>query len=667
MDLTQAIESYIRMPKTGALMISGGWGKGKTYHIDHVVIPKLKNDNNYKPIKVSLFGIQNINDISERIIEEYINSYPDALPKDKKQKLAFLWHKHVKRYKEGFDKITSINDTADAINKAGTFILSSIGLFKYSVPKEKTIIFLDDIERAIHNIDITLLLGYINGLVEQQGYNVIVIANHDHISSTVKDKGNTKDNKIEFEEKVDGESIEFEEKVISKSIEFLPDIKQIFSKIIKESSSVPSFETFMSQNDCYEIINKDNLNLKDCCWRDDLENIRTIKFAVSHFYEAFTLLENNKNEDYYTPFLKSLWALTFGLSLYYKKGLLFYKDRDEYCSYISFPKLKLDLDLDFNHAEKKEDKEKPRSKNETIDELYTLFIKKRQLSALVVPELFDFILGGIPLTRDALLKHYKAYVEYERKNTIQPEYALLGKMINEKFSFTDEEMPEKLLKLLQYCEKGAYTNLIDYMNASYFLLSYDTLIKKDRSAIEGMIKNGISKMVDNSCSISINGLSYYENEIPTICKDLFKYGIQKIKTKKDKEDNKRDELAIKMFEENLGDFVHKLVIQVGDATPPDYIQIPILSKIPRPIIVAKVGSITPNEVFILRYMIYSRFVGSRPNESLYEEINFLENLKEAIDNRLSGEKKLYSDYCLSEMVPTIEKAIKNIESVARIN
>lgn len=47
-------------------MVSGDWGCGKTYHIEKAVIPALEQDG-YNPVKVSLFGIESVNEIPLRI------------------------------------------------------------------------------------------------------------------------------------------------------------------------------------------------------------------------------------------------------------------------------------------------------------------------------------------------------------------------------------------------------------------------------------------------------------------------------------------------------------------------------------------------------------------------------------------------------------------------
>lgn len=39
--MLDGIKNYLSIESTGALMVSGEWGCGKTYHIEKVVIPAL--------------------------------------------------------------------------------------------------------------------------------------------------------------------------------------------------------------------------------------------------------------------------------------------------------------------------------------------------------------------------------------------------------------------------------------------------------------------------------------------------------------------------------------------------------------------------------------------------------------------------------------------------
>lgn len=65
-NMLDGIRNYLSMESTGALMVSGEWGCGKTYHIEKVVMPALQQDG-WNPVKVSLFGIESVNEMPLRI------------------------------------------------------------------------------------------------------------------------------------------------------------------------------------------------------------------------------------------------------------------------------------------------------------------------------------------------------------------------------------------------------------------------------------------------------------------------------------------------------------------------------------------------------------------------------------------------------------------------
>lgn len=83
-SITDAILCYINTPHSGALMISGKWGCGKTHHIDHVVFPKLR-ENGFIPIRVSLFGMSNIEEFPSKLMDAFVDSYGESMEKNKKK------------------------------------------------------------------------------------------------------------------------------------------------------------------------------------------------------------------------------------------------------------------------------------------------------------------------------------------------------------------------------------------------------------------------------------------------------------------------------------------------------------------------------------------------------------------------------------------------------
>ena len=86
-NMLDGIRNYLSMESTGALMVSGEWGCGKTYHIEKVVMPALQQDG-WNPVKVSLFGIESVNEMPLRIADNYKrpeNNEVDGTKKEKKK------------------------------------------------------------------------------------------------------------------------------------------------------------------------------------------------------------------------------------------------------------------------------------------------------------------------------------------------------------------------------------------------------------------------------------------------------------------------------------------------------------------------------------------------------------------------------------------------------
>lgn len=57
------------METYGALMISGAWGSGKTYYIDHTLKNAFENDGKFI-IKISLFGLNRLDNL-ENTLQNY--------------------------------------------------------------------------------------------------------------------------------------------------------------------------------------------------------------------------------------------------------------------------------------------------------------------------------------------------------------------------------------------------------------------------------------------------------------------------------------------------------------------------------------------------------------------------------------------------------------------
>ena len=161
-NMLDGIKNYLSIESTGALMVSGEWGCGKTYHIEKVVIPALQEEG-WNPVKVSLFGIESVNEIPLRIADNYKRAKNDEGDRTKKEKSCWFSLRKEKAGKavvKGAQLVSSISWIGSFVD-VKTLVDKNSGLLYKLIPTEKTVIILDDIERVIDIIDVHTLLGAI--------------------------------------------------------------------------------------------------------------------------------------------------------------------------------------------------------------------------------------------------------------------------------------------------------------------------------------------------------------------------------------------------------------------------------------------------------------------------------------------------------------------------
>ena len=70
-ELNNYIKHYLEEDKTHtAIMLTGEWGSGKTYYIENELIPFLQDGKKNKCVVISLYGLEDILEISKSIYME---------------------------------------------------------------------------------------------------------------------------------------------------------------------------------------------------------------------------------------------------------------------------------------------------------------------------------------------------------------------------------------------------------------------------------------------------------------------------------------------------------------------------------------------------------------------------------------------------------------------
>lgn len=641
-------------------MVSGEWGCGKTYHIEKVVMPALQQDG-WNPVKVSLFGIESVNEMPLRIADNYKrpeNNEVDGTKKEKKKS----WLSSLGKEKAGkalakgaqfASKISWLGNFVDV----ETLVNNNSGLLYKLIPTEKTVIILDDIERVIDIIDVHTLLGAINELVEQRGYKVVVIANNSYMQQKSEAK------------------LVFKEKVIEKTLVYEPDVVSIFKELCGKGYSSP-FTAFMTAQKAVEVIDPSYPSYKeDKGLQVELHNIRILKFALAHFskiYEVCNAFLKDENKDTADSFLLSLWACTVGVAIEYKKDRLTYKDRLQFAQYVELSSIDWEFGDDdwkadglFDETQEDEEQEKQKEEkqceytNRRITYIFKKLVKVHNFPVIVSPQIFDFVTAGMSLDKEGLKAVWEGYKGLVERNSISPAYALLQKFMHSPWNMSNEEMADAVMQLVKYVEEGKFCDNMAYVNSATYLQHFCSLTSLSLEDMQTKIISGIDKMyesIDTPNLLDKLNLDVVETEIPEESRWVVRYEREKMdKITKAYLDTDIKEV-LRQFNEDLPTLANRLTIQYGDTKTPDFLSYPILSHIPMEYIIDKVNKIRPKEVMALYHILNGRFLEYMAAPKVYEaELTFVRNLEHALAQKNSN-KTTYADILIEDYLKgVIEK------------
>ena len=663
--MLDVIKNYLLMESTGAFMVSGEWGCGKTYHIEKVIIPTLRQEGWY-PVKVSLFGIESVNEIPLRIADNYKQVESDKgerIEKEKnKSKLCGWGKKMVRKVVAKGAQLASSISWLERYVDVKTLVGNNSGLLYKLIPTENTVIILDDIERVIHTIDVHTLLGVINNLVEQRGYKVIVIANNSYMQQ--KDEA----------------KLVFKEKVIEKTLVYEPDVVSIFKELCEKDYSSP-FTKFMTAQKAVEVIDPSYPSYKeDKCLQVELHNIRILKFSLAHFnkiYEVCNAFLKDENKDTAESFLLSLWACTVGVAIEYKKDRLTYKDRTQFAQNVELSSIDWefgdhDWKADGLFDETQEDEEQEKQKvekqreytNRRITYIFKKLVKVHNFPVIVSPQIFDFVTAGMSLDKEGLKAVWEGYKGLVERNSISPAYALLQKFMHSPWNMSNEEMKEAVMQLARFVEEGKFCDNIAYINSATYLQHFCSLTSLSQENMRKKIICGIDKMyesIDTPNLLDKLNLDVVETEIPEESRWVVKYEREKMDkiTKANLDADIKE--VLRQFNEDLPTLANRLTIQYGDTKTPDFLSYPILSHIPMEDIIDKVNKIQPKEVMALYHILNGRFLEYMVDHKVYEaELTFVRNLEQALA-RKNNNKTTYADILIEDHLKGVIKKIRSRE------
>lgn len=207
-EITEAIKDYMQCDAIGlqALVLHGEWGSGKTYFCENDLKAAL-NELGIKTCRVSLFGISDYDEICNRILASRLHIYENA--KDRVGSAMNVFKKSA--IEAGTSALSSkLADLGIQVAVNSDLMLS---LFDMT----KVLVILDDCERSSFAHDDRSFLGFVNNMVENHGWHVMLVRNQP----------------LSFE---DNCSVE---KAVISQFEYEPDLQVLYRVMVKDKLRIP--------------------------------------------------------------------------------------------------------------------------------------------------------------------------------------------------------------------------------------------------------------------------------------------------------------------------------------------------------------------------------------------------------------------------------------------
>nr|WP_315135748.1 P-loop NTPase fold protein [uncultured Capnocytophaga sp.] len=444
------VKDYLTKETNNALLITGEWGVGKTYFFNNILseeIEKVSSKENenikYKSIRVSLFGVTNIDDIERRIVAEL---YPFLNKGIKWGKGIFKFLLSIPKIKEYIPEIPN-SDLIDS-------------------ETDNLVICFDDLERRSKNFSIDSLIGYINNLTENSNLKIIIIGNTDKIKESFD---------------------EIKEKLIGREIEYKINIEDVFDTLIQNE--------FQSFSEYTKFLQKEKSFI--CSFFQDYKNIRTLKFILTRYHDIYSQIERIiPNIDYIqsnkNAVLKETLLFTIAIAIEYKKGKVTRNNKEEIDNIIRFSRKDIERFLNEESlSDKKNDK-----KETLLSKIKSKYYYQNNFSYYFYVPIFNYIVGINILDEKLFEEDIRKKYKISEDNTIPESYELYNQIdSDEVFSMSNDTYKQLLKEMLFYVDKGEY-GLQDYLFVYSFVLDFNNPLKIKEKTLKKRIIKGIKKGKD---------------------------------------------------------------------------------------------------------------------------------------------------------------------------
>lgn len=212
-EITEAIKNYMQCDTIGlqALVLHGEWGSGKTYYCENDLKAALK-DIDVKTCRVSLFGVSDYDEALNRVIASSL-PLSDKVARGAGAAISALVKNTIKA---GPSKLS------EKIEDLGIQLTLKPALLLPFLDMKKVLVIFDDCERSGFAQDDRVFLGFVNNMVENHGWHVMLVRNKP----------------LSFE---DENSVE---KAILSQILFEPDLQTLYQGLVKPRLQFPEHLDF---------------------------------------------------------------------------------------------------------------------------------------------------------------------------------------------------------------------------------------------------------------------------------------------------------------------------------------------------------------------------------------------------------------------------------------
>lgn len=627
-DLTKRITQFLEIDTNYAVIISGDYGIGKTFYfknklfplVRNINVPNSENEEKYRPILISLFGIKSVEEIQKQI---FLELFP--LLKNKGVKIASDIGKSLLKVFSGVDIEQYVND-ADT---------STSDIINYN----KLLLCFDDIDRKSDDLQIKELFGFINNLVENSNTKVIIIANEDVLR---KEESNNDDDTYSV----------IREKVIGISIKFNTDVVSIYDQIInsKYKDSLPVYFNYLKEYN-QSIIARIEQNNK---------NIRNLVFFLEHYKIIFNSLDEYlKTDDNLNPFRKEIFELvlnfTLPISIEYKMGSLkpkYFKDiKDLHIGGL------FDLSAFLSDGPSMKIKSKE-EKVETYQETY----KRKYLDDTVqrkkvfFESIFNYITGSSSFSIDKLIEELKSIFVIEDNKVPKREKVLNTLSYWQCIDLNTNEYRKLTNEMLKFVDTGEY-KLDQYPTIFHYATRFNNLLNYNLENLKKRFKRGIKKgtfeykpSLHFHLHISAN-TEFYED-----VKEVGEYCIQINKEIKVKSEKEEVEDLFELFQNDFKEFLEKV-----NEPNTELRYKPIFAKFNFNKFWSTLKKAKNTELIEFGFDMARRYT-----KYVYPELNpekhFIEKLKEKLESEISKSRTTKMDKIAYEfLVSKINESINNFE------